>query len=53
MLQSSSFEKKLVKPLKIAFLGPNVHYKGVSMGHTQHEKHILLSEITKPDHQLS
>ena len=46
-------KKNLVKPLKIAILGPNVHCKGDSMGHTQNEKHFFLAEITKADHQLS
>ena len=35
MLQSSSSEKKLVKPLKNCFFGPNLHRKEVIMGHAQ------------------
>ena len=53
MLKSSSSEKKLVKPLKNCFFGPNLHRKGVIMGHTQDEKKAFLTEITKADHQLS
>ena len=53
MLQSSSSEKKLVKPLKNCFFGPNLHRKGGIMGHAQGEKNFFLTEITKADHQLS
>ena len=53
MLKSSSSEKKLVKPLKNCFFGPNLHRKGVIMDHAQDEKKIFLVEITKADHQLS
>ena len=53
MLKSSSFEKKLVKPLKNCFFGPNLHRKGVIMDHAQDEKKFFLVEITKADHQLS
>ena len=53
MLQSSSSEKKLVKPLKNCFFGPNLHRKGVIMDHAQDEKKFFLVEITKADHQLS
>ena len=53
MLQSSSSEKKLVKPLKSCIFGPNMHRKGAIMGHAQDEKKIFLAEIAKPDHQLS
>ena len=53
MLQSSSSEKKLVKPLKNCFFGPNLHRKGAIMGHTQDGKFFFLPEITKADHQLS
>ena len=38
MLQSRSFEKKLVKPLKNCFFGPNLHRKEVIMGHAQDGK---------------
>ena len=31
-------KKKIVKPLKIAILGANLHKKGVSMGHAQNKK---------------
>ena len=51
MLQSSSSEKKLVKPLKNCFFGPNLHRKGVVMGHAQGGK-FFLAEITKADYQL-
>ena len=53
MLKSSSSEKKLVKPLKNCFFGPNLHRKGVIMDHAQDEKKFFLVEITKADHQLS
>ena len=53
MLQSSSSEKKLVKPLKNCFLRPTFHQKGVIMGHAQVEKQVFLEEITKTYHQLS
>ena len=53
MLQSSSSEKKLVKPLKNCFFGPNLHRKGVIMGYAQDGKKFFLAEITKADHQLS
>ena len=53
MLKSSSSEKKLVKPLKNCFFGPNLHRKGVIMDHAQDEKNCFLVEITKADHQLS
>ena len=53
MLKSSSSEKKLVKPLKNCFFGPNLHRKGVLMGHAQDEKKFFLAEITKADVQLS
>ena len=45
--------KKLLKPLKIAILGPNLCKKGVSMGNAQHEKQFFFAEITKADHKLS
>ena len=51
MLQSSSSEKRLVKPLKNCYFGPNLHRKEVIMGHAQDGK-IFLAEITKGDHQL-
>ena len=35
MLQSSSSEKDLVKPLKNCIFGPNFHKKEVIMGHAQ------------------
>ena len=53
MLKSSSSEKKLVKPLKNCFFGPNLHGKGVIMDHAQDEKKFFLVGITKADHQLS
>ena len=54
MLKSSSSEKKLLKPLKNCFFGPNLHRKGVIMDHAQDKKkNIFLVEITKADHQLS
>ena len=53
MLQSSSSEKKLVKPLKNCFFGPNLHRKWVIMGYAQDGKKFFLAEITKADHQLS
>ena len=53
MLKSTSSEKKLVKPLKNCFFGPNLHRKGVIMGHAQDEKFFFLVEVTKADHQLS
>ena len=46
MLESSSSEKKLEKPLKIASFGTNLCKKGVRMGHAQNEKQIFLAEIT-------
>ena len=49
MLQSSSSEKDLVKPLKNCIFGPNFHKKEVIMGHAQ----FFLAEITKTVHQLS
>ena len=51
MLQSSSSEKKLVKALKNCFFGPNLHRKGVIMGHTQDGNLLFLAEITKADYQ--
>ena len=45
------FWKKLVKPLKSCFFGPNLHRKGVIMATPNMEK-IFLTEI-KADHQLS
>ena len=41
MLQSSSSEKKLMKPLKNCFIGLNLHKKGVIMGHVRNEKHFF------------
>ena len=38
MLQSSSSEKRFEKPLKNCFFVPNLHRKGVNMGHVQGEK---------------
>ena len=52
MLQSSSSEKKLLKTPKNCFFGPNLHRKGVIMGHAQGGKKVL-AEITEADHQLS
>ena len=52
MLQSSSFEKKLIKSLKKnAFLGP-VYTKRGHYGPRPSRKTIVLAEITKADHQL-
>ena len=51
MLQSSSSEKRLVKPLKNCYFGPNLHRKEVIMGHAQDGK-FFLPEIIKADHQL-
>ena len=53
MLQSSSSELKLVKPVKNRFFGPNLHRKGVIMDHSQDGKNFWGAEITKADHQLS
>ena len=53
MLKCTSFEKKLVKPLKNCFFGPNLHRKGVIMDYAQDEKKFFLVQITKADHQLS
>ena len=53
MLQSRSSEKKLVKPLKNCFFGPNLHRKEVIMGHAQDGKKFFSAEIKKADHQLS
>ena len=52
MLQSSSSEKNLVKPLKIAIFGSNLHKKGLAWS-TPKMKNNFLAEITKADHQLS
>ena len=46
-------KKKLVKPLKNCFFGPNLHRKTVIMDYVQDEKKSFLVEITKEDHQLS
>ena len=51
MLQSSSSEKKLVKPFKNCFFGSNLQRKKVIMGHAQDEKSFL-AEITEADHEL-
>ena len=53
MLQSRSFEKNLVKPLKNVFFGPNLHRKEIIMGHARDGKIFFLAEIKKEDHQLS
>ena len=53
MLQSSSSEKKLVKLLKRAVFGPNLHKKGFSRDHAHYEKQFFLTEITEADHHLS
>ena len=53
MLQSSSSEKELVKPLKNCFFGPNLHRQGGIMGHALGEFFFFLTAITKEDHQLS
>ena len=47
MLQSSSSEKKLVKPLKKSFFGPYFHKKGVIMGPAQNEKHFFWQKYLK------
>ena len=47
MLQSSSSEKKLVKPLKNCFLRPNLHRKGVIMGYTQDGKKMFFGRNNK------
>ena len=52
MLQSSSSEKKLVKPLKKIFGAPFAQKRG-HYGPYQNEKQFSLAEITKADHQLS
>ena len=52
MLQSSSSEKELVKSLKNCFFRPNLHRKGVIIGHAL-DGFFFLAEITKADHQLS
>ena len=41
MLQSHSSEKKLVKPLKNCFFGPNLHQKRVIMGHFHNGKNFF------------
>ena len=46
-------KKKWVKPLKNCFIGPNLHKKGVIMGHAQRGKQFYWAEITKADYQLS
>ena len=51
MLQSRSSEKKLVKPLKNCFFGPNLYRKEVILGHAQ-DGIFFLAEITKADHKL-
>ena len=43
----------LVKPLKIAFLGPNLHTKKKSVWGTHKTKIKLYAEKTKADHKLS
>ena len=50
MLQSRSFEKKLVKPLKNCFFGPKKtgHY-----GPRPKWKKIFLAEIKREHHQFS
>ena len=53
MLQSRSFEKKLVKPFKNCFFGPNLHRKELIMGHAKDGKKFFLAEIKKADYQLS
>ena len=53
MLQSNISEKKLVKPVTNCFFGPNLHRKGVIMGHSQDGQNFGRgAEITKADHQL-
>ena len=48
MLQSSSSEKKLVKPLKIAVLGHKFPEKGLTWASSK----IIMAVLTKADHQL-
>ena len=52
MLQSRKSKKKLVKPLKNCFFGPNLHRRG-HYGPRSRWKKIFLAEIKKADHQLS
>ena len=47
MLQSSSSEKKLVKPLKNCFFRPNLHRKEVIMDHAQNVKKIFFGRNNK------
>ena len=47
MLQSSSSEKKLVKPLQNWFFGPNLHKEGVIMGHAQGGKKFFWQKYQK------
>ena len=46
-------KKKLVKPLKIAFSGPNCTTKWSAWAVPKMKNNFLLAEITKADHQLS
>ena len=54
-MQSSSSEKKLVKPLKINhFWAQLAQKKGVTIGFNQKtKKQKIFTEKTKPDHKLS
>ena len=47
------FWKKLVKPLKNCFFGPNLHRKGVIMGHTQDGKFFFLGRNNKSRSSVS
>ena len=54
MLQSRSFEEKLIKPLQNCFSGHNWHRKEVIMDHTQDgKKNFFLAKIKIADLQLS
>ena len=52
MLQSSSSEKKLVKPLKIAVLGHKFPEKGLTWASSKIIKKNFVAVLTKADHQL-
>ena len=53
VLQSKSFEKKSVKPLKNCFFGPNLYRKEVIVWAMPKMEKFFLAEIKKADHQLS
>ena len=52
LLESSSSEKYLLRPLKITIFWPNLCKDRVPMGHTINRKHFFV-KIIKPDHKLS